>query len=254
VLKKIPSAVSGYVVAGLSFGAALGLTIATRPLKLPGYAYAFLYLIAVFISAWKGGFGPGILASLGTLILVPYLFTPGFALAKIEIGRSALLLACSVVVSGLAHNRRRAEAALRQANEQLEERVSQRTKELSQRTNELSVTVTSLQAEAQDRLAAEQALRQTQVRLQESNERLTNVLESISDSFIAVDRSWHSTYLNRKAAELLGQSATNVVGKVMWDILPASPGPSTPSGAKPGHGRASASPFSVLCGNLAALV
>jgi len=51
MLKRIPSALSGYVVAALSFGAALCITFATGRLKLPGYAYAFLYLIAVFISA-----------------------------------------------------------------------------------------------------------------------------------------------------------------------------------------------------------
>ena len=122
MLKKIPPVVSGYVVAILSFGGALGFTFATGRLKLPGYAYAFLFLFAVFIAAWKGGFGPGILASLGTVILLPYLFTPGFTLAKIDIGRSVLLLGYSVLVSGIAHSRRRAEAALRQANERLEER------------------------------------------------------------------------------------------------------------------------------------
>jgi len=50
----------------------------------------------------KGGYGPGILASLATLIFLPYLFTPGFTLAKIEIGRSLLLLGSSLLVSGLA--------------------------------------------------------------------------------------------------------------------------------------------------------
>src|SRR5262249_49850878 len=135
--------------------------------------YAFLFLIAVFIAAWKGGFGPGILSSLGTLILVPYLFTPGFNVKKIEIGRSALLLACFVLVSGMAHNRRPAEAALRQANEQLEERVQQRTQELS-------AAVTSLQTEMHDRQAAEQAVR-------ESERRFRALIENSSDGLLLLD-------------------------------------------------------------------
>ena len=215
MLKKIPPVVSGYVVAILSFGGALGFTFATGRLKLPGYAYAFLFLFAVFIAAWKGGFGPGILASLGTVILLPYLFTPGFTLAKIDIGRSVLLLGYSVLVSGIAHSRRRAEAALRHANERLEERVAKRTQELS-------AAVASLQAQVQQRLAAEQALRQSEARLQESNEHLTNVLESITDSFIAADRNWRCTYVNSKAAELLRHPADELVGKIVWDILPAA--------------------------------
>src|SRR5438105_1621267 len=156
--KKIPSALSGYVVAAVSFGAALAFSYALPPPKLPGYVYGFVYVIAVFISAWRGGFGPGILASLATETLVPFLFMPNLTLAKLAIGRSALLVICSILISWTAQTRRRAEAALRQANEELEERVAQRTQELS-------AAVTSLQAEVQERLAAEQALRQSAARL-----------------------------------------------------------------------------------------
>jgi K+-sensing histidine kinase KdpD len=81
--KELRSAVSGYAVAAVSFGAALAFSYIIRAPRLPEYAYIFLYLIAVLVAAWKGGFGPGILASLGTLILVPYLFSPSFSLQKI---------------------------------------------------------------------------------------------------------------------------------------------------------------------------
>jgi len=182
MLKKIPAPLSGYLVAAVSFGAALAFAYAVPAPKLPGYVYGFLYVIAVFIAAWRG-FGPGVLASLATAILLPFLFVPHFTLAKVELGRSAFLIVCSILVSGIAHNRRRAEAALREVNEKLEASVRERT-------CELSAAIASLQREARERLAAEQALRQSEARLHESSERLTNVLESINDNFIAVDRSW----------------------------------------------------------------
>jgi two-component system cell cycle sensor histidine kinase/response regulator CckA len=210
-LNKIPSAVSGYLVAALSFGAALAITYAIPAPKLPGYAYGFLYIIAVFIAAWKGGFVAGVLASLGTLILVPYLFVAGFTLTKVEIGRSVLLIACSLLISAMAQNRRRTEAALHQVNEQLEARVAQRT-------GELSAAFESLRTAMQERMAVEQSL-------SESDERLSNVLESITDGFIAVDRNWRCTHINRKAAELLRKEGREPVGEVIRNDLPAALGP-----------------------------
>ena len=38
--------------------------------------------------------------------------------------------------------------------------------------------------------------------LEESNEQIKNILESISDGFIAVDQEWRCTYANGKATEL----------------------------------------------------
>jgi PAS domain S-box-containing protein len=46
------------------------------------------------------------------------------------------------------------------------------------------------------------------------------VLETISDAFVAVDREWRCTYVNRMAARLAGREATDLIGRVVWNFVP----------------------------------
>ncbi|MEG3899301.1 MULTISPECIES: PAS domain S-box protein [unclassified Microcoleus] len=73
-------------------------------------------------------------------------------------------------------------------------------------------------------LSREQAARkqaeETAKALQSANDRITNILESITDAFIAVDSTWNFTYVNHKAIELFGKSQAELIGKNVWDILP----------------------------------
>jgi PAS domain S-box-containing protein len=49
-----------------------------------------------------------------------------------------------------------------------------------------------------------------------SRQTLTNVLESIAQSFVAMDREWQFTYINRQAGELLQQRPESLMGKYVW--------------------------------------
>ncbi|MEG4499027.1 PAS domain S-box protein [Microcoleus sp. F10-C6] len=73
-------------------------------------------------------------------------------------------------------------------------------------------------------LSREQAARlqaeDTAKALQSANDRITNILESITDAFIAVDLNWNYTYINYKAIELLGRPKAELIGKKIWDIFP----------------------------------
>jgi hypothetical protein len=51
------------------------------------------------------------------------------------------------------------------------------------------------------------------------------VLESISDAFVAVDREWRLTYINKEAELLTDAERTAVVGKSFWDAFPTFGGP-----------------------------
>src|SRR5688500_367321 len=53
---------------------------------------------------------------------------------------------------------------------------------------------------------------------------VTDVLESISDAFFAVDRNWHFTYLNTAAELLLVRRRSDLLGKDLWDEFPESVG------------------------------
>jgi PAS domain S-box-containing protein len=58
------------------------------------------------------------------------------------------------------------------------------------------------------------------LREQAARERATDILESISDAFYAVDNEWRFTYVNGKAEELWGRSREELLGKNIWEEFP----------------------------------
>lgn len=50
--------------------------------------------------------------------------------------------------------------------------------------------------------------------------RLSDTLESISDDFFTLDRSWRITYLNSRAEKFFGQPRERLLGTSLWDIFP----------------------------------
>src|SRR5918995_1022306 len=71
------------------------------------------------------------------------------------------------------------------------------------------------EAEERERLLA---------REQAARERTTDILESISDAFFAVDHEWRFTYVNSKAEELWGRSREELLGKDLWEEFPQAEG------------------------------
>lgn len=49
---------------------------------------------------------------------------------------------------------------------------------------------------------------------------IERILESITDSFLAVDETWRIVYLNRRAAEYLRTSQKESIGRNVWELLP----------------------------------
>lgn len=50
--------------------------------------------------------------------------------------------------------------------------------------------------------------------------KITNILESFTDSFFEVDCSWNITYWNAEAERLLAVSREDVLGKNLWEVYP----------------------------------
>lgn len=76
--------------------------------------------------------------------------------------------------------------------------------------------------ETERRLAAERAAR---AEAQAAGERIRMVLESITDAFVAVDREWRFTYLNRRADEMARRTAgrdESFVGRSVWEVFPGA--------------------------------
>ena len=64
----------------------------------------------------------------------------------------------------------------------------------------------------------------TETALAASHGQTTDILESISDAFYAVDHDWRLTYFNRKAEELWGRTRGDLLGKVYWQEFPQTAG------------------------------
>jgi PAS domain S-box-containing protein len=67
-------------------------------------------------------------------------------------------------------------------------------------------------------------MRPAQAELTPSEARLEAVLESISDGFYALDREWRYVLFNRAAEQYFGVKASDLLGKVMWEVFPQGVG------------------------------
>ena len=49
---------------------------------------------------------------------------------------------------------------------------------------------------------------------------LAELLESITDAFVAIDDQWRYVYVNERAAQILGRPAQWLVGRCIWEVFP----------------------------------
>ncbi|MCS0629990.1 EAL domain-containing protein [Telluria mixta] len=58
----------------------------------------------------------------------------------------------------------------------------------------------------------------------QARERLSTVLESISDGCVSLDREWRFTYVNARGAAWIDRAPEDLIGKNMWDEFPEAVG------------------------------
>src|SRR5580704_5293096 len=139
------------IVMALLVGGGLSLILP----KAYDFPSALLFLVAIFVVAWFGGYAPGAIACVLTMAL-PLLGKSG---SKLDFGRLGLLIALSFLISWVAQTQRRSRVILRQANDELDKRVQSRTEDLAQ-------AVQALESEVEQR-------KKTEKRLQTQLERLS---------------------------------------------------------------------------------
>ncbi|HTY51840.1 MAG TPA: PAS domain S-box protein [Methanomicrobiales archaeon] len=57
--------------------------------------------------------------------------------------------------------------------------------------------------------------------LRETRDYLDHILQSLNDAFLALDREWRFTFVNRQALKMMGlQSSEELLGRSIWDAFP----------------------------------
>jgi signal transduction histidine kinase len=116
---------------------------------------------AVVLSAWYGGFGPGITAGAVAVLGLDYFFIPplySFGLGFDDVVRVIIFGAVALLTSWLSAQLKKAKMGLEYSNRELERSNQQMESRVQQRTEELSRANTNLKAEVEQRLLAEKTI------------------------------------------------------------------------------------------------
>lgn len=126
----------------LRYGAAVMLVLAALTLALLLRRFELresFFLMAIAVAVWYGGMGAGLVAIVLSILGLDYFFIPPIYHIEADLTHVpyfVVFTGFAFVISWFSASRRRAEAWLRQARNELENRVSERTAELRRTTVE----------------------------------------------------------------------------------------------------------------------
>src|SRR5437763_3354359 len=191
--------IPGYVLSVLSVAVATGVT-----LLLGDYTFRTpFFFVAILVSAWFGGRGPGLFAVLlSTLSINFFILEPKFSFlfGFRDVLLLAVFLFCALVISSWSTARRRAEHALERARAELEEKVEERTAELSSSNEQLRLQIN-------ERVRTERILREH-----------ASLLNLTHDTIFVRDIDDVISYWNRGAEKRYGWSSKEAVGRVSHEL------------------------------------
>jgi PAS domain S-box-containing protein len=189
----------------LSHGVAVALILVALLLTrvMESYFESFrtpLFFCAIMLSTWFGGFRPGIVATLLSVLALKYYYMPPLYSLAFE-GRHIPLFVIfslsALFISWVIAKQQHAERAVRRVRDELEVTVRERTATL-RRTNE------ELQAEIAERTRAEEALRA-------SEERWRAIFENSAVGIALVDSTGRTMVANPALQRMLGYTAAELL-------------------------------------------
>jgi signal transduction histidine kinase/ActR/RegA family two-component response regulator len=124
------------------------LVLARMLPKGVNFPFVVLYLTAICLAAWFGGYIPGVIGCLLLMIGLPFALTPGFRLSSVAPGQVTLVLILSMVISLVSQTQRRKREVLIHVDE-LDKRVRSRTAELAQAVDALKSEISQHKRTAQ---------------------------------------------------------------------------------------------------------
>jgi signal transduction histidine kinase/PAS domain-containing protein len=226
---RAPSPVARYAFA-------IGITLAAWLLTLALQSHLtrvifVLFWPAVLLAALFGGFGPALVASLLSTILVDWSIvgrsegvrSPTLA----DVAPLVAFLGASLLVSAVANALRTARRHAERAGDELRQialEIDSQAMQLEQQAAELEHQLEESQAlqEEVEQTSAELSERTAQAEEADSFSR--GILASIADPFVVQDREWRFRYINEKAAEIFFRSRhgkrEELIGRVVWEEFP----------------------------------
>lgn len=205
--RRVSSAVLRYALAVLIVAAALLLTDLLRPSVL----ISPIFFLAVVLTAWIGGFGPGVVAALLSTLAIAYFYLEpvnGFRFHLSEIPHLLVFFVSAFLVSWWSAARTRAETLLRRARNELETRVQERTADLYKSTEQL-------QREIAERKRGQEVLQKQTVELRDQ----AQLLELAHDAILVRDLESRITFWNRGAERMYGWPREEALGQITHIFL-----------------------------------
>ena len=196
----------------LSYGVAVTAVLAALLLTrvLAWYFESFrtpLFFSAIMLSTWFGGFIPGMVATLLSVLALKYYYMPPLYSWSFDVGHVPLFVIFSLsalFISWVIAKQQHAERAVRRVRDELEVTVRERTATL-RRTNK------ELQAEIAERIRAEEALRA-------SEERWRAIFENSAVGIALVDSNGRPMAANPALQKMLGYAADELLTLSLTDL------------------------------------
>jgi signal transduction histidine kinase len=145
IAARFNSRTGRYAISVVALLLAAVLTLFIVHFKLPRQITGYAFLLVIIGSAWWGGYGPGLLTTLATLLLGPYLIQPTYSIRHPNLATAPMIILISVLISRMAGARQK----LREANALLDQRVRQLTAELETVNRSLREREAQLVAQAE---------------------------------------------------------------------------------------------------------
>jgi len=174
-----PPVILQYGVAVLSVTIAVGSSLLLQRFELR----ESLFLMAIALTVWFGGMGPGLLAIVLSILSIDYFFLPPIYSISLDLSHVPYFIVFTLfglLISWLSASRRHAEQYLRQARNELQRKVAEQIDELRKQASLLNLT---------------------------------------HDSIFVRNTDDAITYWNRGAEELYGWKAEEALGKVTHQLM-----------------------------------
>ncbi len=161
---------------------------------LVAYPFLFLFLGAVMGSSWFGGRIAGVVSVVLSTAAIDYFFVPPFYSFRVnEVAQTycVAFIVCAIAMSWVSSTRQRSESAIRDARDQLEQRVLERTAELQRSSLEVL----------------------------ESERRLRMLTEAIPQQIWSAGLDGHIEYCNNHLLEYAGCGTEELKGEGFFRIV-----------------------------------